>query len=60
MAIPDDVITTGKGPNVDSLRFSNRDLATLGALAQGPFGTVCMRVGGPQSGILSGLTGGHG
>lgn len=47
MAMPDDTISIGKGPNIDSLRFSNRDLATLGALAQGPFGTVCTRGEGP-------------
>ena len=32
IAIPNDVATTGKGRTIDSLRFSNRDLATLGAL----------------------------
>jgi len=37
MAVPNDAVTTGKGSNIDSLRFSNRDLATLGALSQGPF-----------------------
>ena len=60
MAILDDVFAAGKGPDIDSLRFSNRDLATLGALAQGPFGTVCTRVEDPQAGILSIQTGGYG
>jgi hypothetical protein len=58
--IPNDLYTTGKGPNIDSLRFSNRDLATLGALAQGPFGTVCTPVADPYSGALSRSTGRHG